>query len=135
MGAMYTCDRNVRSCFENAIHLLSGEIAKLPMKRETVSVVITAAFASATARLYRFLSAPPPVARWPQVGRIDLVLQRHDLDLVFLLVGREIDLDLRRASGRDVQLPDSEVLLVDDGLAVAGHGGPEKAAARVPRPP
>ena len=37
----------MRSCFENAIHLLSGEIEKLPMKRETESVLITADLASA----------------------------------------------------------------------------------------
>ena len=37
----------------------------------------------------------------------------------------------RRPAGRHVELPDAEVLFVDDHLAVAGHRRPEQAAARV----
>ena len=47
MGAMYTCARSVRSCFENATHLLSGDTENEPI-RATVSDVTTVVFASAT---------------------------------------------------------------------------------------
>ena len=61
------------------------------------------------------------------------LLTRLDVDLVLFLVGRDIELDLGRLAGRDVELPDSEVVLVHDHLAIARHRRPEQAAIGVPR--
>ena len=56
---------------------------------------------------------------------------RLELDLVLLLVGGDVELDLARLARRDVELPDAEVVLVDDHLAVARHRRPEQAAVGV----
>ena len=72
-------------------------------------------------------------ARRRDVERVDLVRHRLRLDLVLLVVGRDLDLDLRRLARRDVELPDPEVLFVDDHLAVARHRREEQAPVGVAR--
>ena len=70
-------------------------------------------------------------ARGRDVERVDFIADRAELDLVVLVVGADVDLDLVAAAARDVELPDAEVVFVDDGLAVARHRRPEQAAVGV----
>ena len=42
---------------------------------------------------------------------------------VVLGVGLDIDVDLRALAGGDIEFPEAEIVLVDDGLAVRGHAG------------
>ena len=55
------------------------------------------------------------------------------IGLVVLVVAGDLDADLARLAGRDVQLPEAEHRLVDDHLAVARHRRPEQVAVRMMR--
>src|SRR5262249_36934982 len=50
---------------------------------------------------------------------------------VVLVVRGDVDLDLGGLARFDIELPQAEVLLINNGLAVAGHGRPEQRAAGV----
>ena len=74
-----------------------------------------------------------PAAGRRDVEGIDLVVHRLGLDLVFLFVGRNVDLDFSRAAGGDIEFPDPEVVFVDDHLSIARHRRPEHVAVGVSR--
>ncbi len=67
------------------------------------------------------------------VERIDLVRHGFHLGFVVLVVGRDVQLDLVRLAAGNVELPDPEVVFVDDDLAVGGHRRPEHVAVGVLR--
>ena len=72
-----------------------------------------------------------PASRRRDVERVHVIGDRLVLDLVLLFVGHDVERDLARAPGCHVELPDAEVVLVDDHLAVARHRRPEQAAVGV----
>src|SRR5215471_12329824 len=60
------------------------------------------------------------LGRGREIIAIGLIADRDGLDVVLFVVRDDVDLDWRRLAGLGVQLPDAEVLLIDDGLAVTG---------------
>ena len=58
----------------------------------------------------------------------DVVADGAELDLVFLVVGAKVDPDFVGAAAGHIELPDAEVVFVDDRLAVGRHRRPEQAA-------
>src|SRR5262249_61355109 len=60
-----------------------------------------------------------------------LAVDGQELQVVRAVVAFDVDLDLGALAGGDVELPQAEVLFVDDDLAVGGHRRPEQGAAGV----
>ena len=56
------------------------------------------------------------------------ILRRHDVDIVFLRIERHRHRDLPRLAGGNVDLPEIEVILIDDSPPVRRDGGKEHAA-------
>src|SRR5439155_2011043 len=64
---------------------------------------------------------------------VDFVRYLFERHLVVFFVGGNLQLDLAGPAAGHVELPDPEVLLVDDHLAVARHRRPEQIAVGVAR--
>ena len=74
-----------------------------------------------------------PLVRRRDVEAFDFVVDGHELGLVVLQIALDVDADLDAFAAGGIELPDAEVVLVDDNLAVGGDAGEEEVAIAVMR--